>query len=341
MNEIEPLMRDFFIEDIQCNGVNTPLYLVHRKYRNLRTNIVFNDLRKLTSFVEKLAQKCGQYVSYANPLLDAALPDGSRANATYTQDVTSRGPTFTIRKFTKIPWTPTQLIQMGTISPEILAYMWMVIESQGNFLVIGGTGSGKCVVGSTPVYLSDGTIKNIKELVEEKFKITKVKNHDDWEYVDGDGTEILSLDKNKLKVIKAKIDKFWRHKAPKKLIKIKTRSGREIITTPEHPFFTFKEGGIVKIRADKIKQKERIAVPRTLPIECKPKVEILGEHLKNRTDVYVCNAFDKITKALHLLKTKSNKNEKQIAEELGIKAKTLSCWKNENAIPLKYYHNIL
>lgn len=143
LNEIEPLMRDFFIEDIQCNGVNTPIYLVHRKYRNLRTNIIFTDFHKLTSFVEKLAQKCGQYISYANPLLDAQLPDGSRINATFTTDITTRGPTITIRKFTKVPWTPTQLIQMGTTSAEILAYMWMVIESQGNLLVVGGTGSGK------------------------------------------------------------------------------------------------------------------------------------------------------------------------------------------------------
>jgi len=77
LNEIEPLLKDYYIEDIECNGVNTPIYIVHRKYRNLRTNIIYKDIRKLTSFVEKLAQKCGKYISYATPLLDAALPDGS------------------------------------------------------------------------------------------------------------------------------------------------------------------------------------------------------------------------------------------------------------------------
>ena len=58
-------------------------------------------MQELTDFVEKLAQKCGRYVSYAKPLLDGTLPDGSRVNATYSEDVTTRGPTFTIRKFTK------------------------------------------------------------------------------------------------------------------------------------------------------------------------------------------------------------------------------------------------
>ncbi|MBU4242314.1 MAG: Flp pilus assembly complex ATPase component TadA [Nanoarchaeota archaeon] len=143
MDIAEPLLRDYFIEDIECNGFNSPIYIVHRKYRNLRTNIIFTEMSSLTQFVEKLAQKCGKYVSYANPLLDGVLPDGSRVNATYTEDVTSRGPTFTLRKFTKEPWTPIKLMDFKTVSPEILAYIWIAIENRSNILIIGGTGSGK------------------------------------------------------------------------------------------------------------------------------------------------------------------------------------------------------
>ncbi len=143
LNETEPLLRDYFIEDIECNGVDTPVFIVHRIYRNLRTNIKFMDVDRLASFVEKLAQRTGRYVSYAQPLLDGTLPDGSRVNATYTKDVSSRGPTFTIRKFTKIPWTPIQLIGMNTLSPEMLAYFWILIEHKSSILVCGGTASGK------------------------------------------------------------------------------------------------------------------------------------------------------------------------------------------------------
>ena len=143
LNAIEPLMRDFFIEDIECNGVNAPLYIVHRIYRNIKTNIQFDSLDKLSGFVEKLAQRCGKYISYASPLLDGSLPDGSRVNATYTKDVTSRGPTFTIRKFTKVPWTPIQLLNMKTLSPEMLAYFWILLEYKSNILISGGTASGK------------------------------------------------------------------------------------------------------------------------------------------------------------------------------------------------------
>ncbi len=142
-DQIDPLMRDYFIEDIECNGVNTPVYIVHRLYRNLRTNITFSELDELAGFVEKLAQRCGRYISYAQPLLDGTLNDGSRVNATYTKDVTSRGPTFTIRKFTRVPWTPTQLIFMNTLSPEILAYFWLMLQYKANIMISGGTSSGK------------------------------------------------------------------------------------------------------------------------------------------------------------------------------------------------------
>ncbi len=143
MNEVDPLLRDYFIEDIECNGIDTPVYIIHRIYRNMRTNLRYKDLEKLAGFVEKLAQRSGRYVSYAQPLLDGTLPDGSRINATYTKDVTSRGPTFTIRKFTKVPWTPTQLIAFNTLSPEMLAYFWILIQYKSSILVTGGTSSGK------------------------------------------------------------------------------------------------------------------------------------------------------------------------------------------------------
>ncbi|MBU2458742.1 MAG: type II/IV secretion system ATPase subunit, partial [Nanoarchaeota archaeon] len=66
-----------------------------------------------------------------------------RVNATYTEDITSRGPTFTIRKFTKTPWTPPQLIGFRTLSPEMLAYLWILVQYKMNLLITGGTSSGK------------------------------------------------------------------------------------------------------------------------------------------------------------------------------------------------------
>jgi len=143
LNEIEAMMQDYFIEDIECNGMGESVYIVHRVFRNIKTNVKFGDMNKLSNFVEKLAQKTGRYISYASPILDGSLPDGSRVNATYTQDITSKGPTFTIRKFTKTPWTPTQLLGFHTMSPEMLAYFWVLLQYQSNMMIIGGTASGK------------------------------------------------------------------------------------------------------------------------------------------------------------------------------------------------------
>lgn len=142
-NDVDPLLRDYFVEDIECNGVNNHIYIVHRNYRNIKTNIQFDSEERLASFIEKLAQRCGKYISYASPILDGSLPDGSRVNATYTKDISSKGPTFTIRKFTKSPWTPPKLLSMNTLSPEMLAYLWLLVEYRMNILITGGTSSGK------------------------------------------------------------------------------------------------------------------------------------------------------------------------------------------------------
>lgn len=143
MNKIEPLLNDNYVEDIECNGSRTPLYIVHRMYENIQTNVIFNSDEELMNFVEKIAQKSGRYVSYAKPLLDGTLPDGSRVNATYTQDVTTRGPTFTIRKFSKTPWSPISLIISGSCDAATYAYLWLAVEHKFNFMIIGETASGK------------------------------------------------------------------------------------------------------------------------------------------------------------------------------------------------------
>jgi flagellar protein FlaI len=99
LNEIEPLLHDPYIEDIGCDGVNIPIYVVHKRFGSMKTNIVYRDKEKLKEFVIKLAERCGRYISYAEPLLDGTLPDGSRVQATLAEDVTTHGPTFSIRKF--------------------------------------------------------------------------------------------------------------------------------------------------------------------------------------------------------------------------------------------------
>ncbi|MDY6771541.1 MAG: ATPase, T2SS/T4P/T4SS family [Candidatus Nanohaloarchaea archaeon] len=143
LNEIEPLMHDPYIEDIGCSGTGIPIFIIHSKFGSIKTNLVFNDEDVLKNLVVKLAERCGKYVSYAQPLLDGALPDGSRVNASLTQDVTTKGPTFSIRKFQETPYSAVDLIDLGTANYEIMAYFWMALEYQKSILVSGGTATGK------------------------------------------------------------------------------------------------------------------------------------------------------------------------------------------------------
>ncbi|MFH0832598.1 MAG: type II/IV secretion system ATPase subunit [Candidatus Aenigmatarchaeota archaeon] len=143
LNDIEPLLCDPYIEDIGCDGFNVPLYVVHQRYGSLKTNIIYPDENELKEFVTKLAERCDRFISYAEPMLDGALPDGTRVHASLAGDVTTRGPTFSIRKFRDEPFTPADIIRLNTASPELLAYIWFVVENGVNILIVGGVATGK------------------------------------------------------------------------------------------------------------------------------------------------------------------------------------------------------
>jgi flagellar protein FlaI len=140
--KIDGLIRDPGLEDISCNGVSIPIFLFHQKYQNIKTNVVFAE-EELNSAVIRLAQRGGKHISIATPIVNATLPDGSRVEATLGREVTTRGSSFTIRKFRADPFTPVDLMRHNTMSAEIIAYLWLAIENNRNMLFAGGTASGK------------------------------------------------------------------------------------------------------------------------------------------------------------------------------------------------------
>lgn len=139
---INVLMKDPNIEDISCDGINVSLYIYHIKYHSTRTNISFEE-EVLDSFIIKLAQICGKHISIAEPLVNATLPGGSRLNASLGKEITFRGGSFTIRKFSEDVYTPIDLLNFGTFSSEMLAYFWLVVENKKSFMFAGATASGK------------------------------------------------------------------------------------------------------------------------------------------------------------------------------------------------------
>jgi flagellar protein FlaI len=141
-SRIDPLMKDPHLEDISCDGNKIPLFLYHRKYRNIKTNIAFES-DVLNSLAITLAQRSGKHISTGSPMVDATLPEGSRLQLTLGTEVTTRGTSFTIRKFREEPFSPVELMEIGTFNADSLVYFWLAIENNKSLLFIGGTASGK------------------------------------------------------------------------------------------------------------------------------------------------------------------------------------------------------
>lgn len=140
---IDIVMTDSQVEDISCDGVDVPLYIYHRKYGSIPSNLRFTSDVDLDPFVVWLAQRSGKHISVAQPMLDATIPDGSRLQATLGKHVTKRGSSFTIRRFRDNPFTPLDLVKFRTMSEEMMAYLWLAIENGQSMLICGGTASGK------------------------------------------------------------------------------------------------------------------------------------------------------------------------------------------------------
>ncbi len=140
---IDTLMSDKYIEDISCDGTDVPLFIYHQKYESIKTDIKFEEEKDLNSFVIYLGQRCGKQVSVSAPILDGTTFEGHRVQATYGTEVTTRGSSFTIRRYKEKPFTPVELITYGTASPEMVAYCWMLVEHGQSMIIAGGTASGK------------------------------------------------------------------------------------------------------------------------------------------------------------------------------------------------------
>jgi len=174
--EIEALMHDPNIEDISCSGPNVPLYVWHRNYDSLSSNVSFDSHQKLNSFITRIVFKAGKHVSTAHPISDLAITGNHRISVLYQQEITPKGTSFTIRKFKEDPYTIIDLIGFGTIDLETAAYLWMMIEAKMSIMIIGSTGSGKTTV-----------LNAIAGLVSENDKLFSVEDvaeinlpHDNW-----------------------------------------------------------------------------------------------------------------------------------------------------------------
>lgn len=173
---LDPIFRDRYIEDISCNGPRKPVYVWHRKYESIPTNIEFTSEEELDEYILKLAHMAGKHISVAYPILDAILPGGHRLAATFRKEVSTAGSTFTIRKFSESPITIVDMISFKTISPDMAAYFWLAMDYKMTTLILGVTGAGKT-----------STLNALATLLRPTYKIVTIEDtpelrlpHENW-----------------------------------------------------------------------------------------------------------------------------------------------------------------
>ena len=141
--KIDTMMRDPNIEDVSCDGPGVEIFVYHRRFESLRTNVMWEDELELEQYIIRMAQRCGKHISIAEPLLDATLMDGSRIVMTLGREVSTKGSTFTIRRFRDEPFTPVDLLEFKTFSSMQIAFFWLAMQYGMSMLFVGGTASGK------------------------------------------------------------------------------------------------------------------------------------------------------------------------------------------------------
>lgn len=153
---LDVLMRDQNLEDIKCVGSVKPIAVKHKKYTEfdwLRTNVAFATEEETENATQKMLQRCGKMATTALPIVDARTPENHRVSVRWGHEVSMTGTAFTIRKFPSAPMAVTYLVHLNTVSPLVIAYLWLTIEAKGFVMALGPTGSGKTTFMNTLISL--------------------------------------------------------------------------------------------------------------------------------------------------------------------------------------------
>lgn len=142
LGNLEILLKDDLIEEIVVNNSKEPVWVYHKKYGWLKTNILIPKEERIRHFATMIGRDVNKEITTLSPLMDAHLLTGDRVNATLNP-ISTNGNTITIRKFAKQPWTIVHFIQQQTIDFRTAAILWLCIQHELSIIISGGTGSGK------------------------------------------------------------------------------------------------------------------------------------------------------------------------------------------------------
>jgi len=163
---IEPLLQDESVTEVMVNAADQ--VYIERGGKIERSHVTFVDDAHLLRIIDKIVSQIGRRIDEASPMVDARLPDGSRVNA-IIPPLSLKGPTLTIRKFSRDPYTMDDLITFGTLTPKAAQFLAACVRGKLNVLISGGTGTGKTTtLNAMSAYIPDDerivTIEDAAEL---------------------------------------------------------------------------------------------------------------------------------------------------------------------------------
>ncbi|MFB6131973.1 MAG: type II/IV secretion system ATPase subunit [Halanaeroarchaeum sp.] len=192
LGPLEPVMRDTYNEDIHVIGPHET-YADHGTYGLLPTTVDFGEPDEFDNWIRNIGERMGDPVSDSDPIIDSTLPDGSRINIIYSDDVSLKGPSITIRQGQEVPLSVGQITKWGTLSPELAAYLWLCLENEQTVFVVGETASGKTT-----------TLNSIMSFIPRDSKIYTAEDtaevlppHDTWQQLltrEGQGENSADVD---------------------------------------------------------------------------------------------------------------------------------------------------
>ncbi len=142
LGDVEILMNDSYLEEIAINNAKEPVWVYHRLFGWLKTNIFLESEEQVKHYASMMGRKVGRQITLLEPLMDANLDTGDRVNATLTP-ISLKGNTITLRKFASKPWTITDFIKSNTINANAASLIWLGIQYELSALIAGGTAAGK------------------------------------------------------------------------------------------------------------------------------------------------------------------------------------------------------
>ncbi|QCC50623.1 type II/IV secretion system ATPase subunit [Halapricum salinum] len=176
LGPLEPIMRDPANEDIHVIG-RDECYVDHGVFGMLETTVEWNSKEDFDQWLRNMGERIGDPVSDSDPIVDSTLPDGSRLNLIYSDDVSLKGPSLTIRQGDETPLSMFQITKWGTLSPQLAAYLWLCLENEQTVFVVGETASGK----TTTLNASFAFIPRDHKIYTAEDTAEVIPPHDTWQ----------------------------------------------------------------------------------------------------------------------------------------------------------------